>query len=282
MTIKKQIQLVTAVFASLVMTACEGAGPLQPESAVVGGGVSSIEGSIVGDLTTSGPVAGVIKVCKAGNISGNFAVTTASVGGSTTSAPNSPTIVEGTCVVVATNSEANMGQDVTITETNAEFLQGITGEGIDVVTGQIYPITFANGGTLFTNRYHGYTVTFTNYRDVPPPTASAGCTPGYWKQKQHWDSWTAPLAPTMLFVTAFGVDAFPGKTLLDVVSNGGGGLKALGRHSVAALLNSAAGVQSGLTTAQVISAFGAAYASGDFETQKNIFEGLNELGCPLN
>ena len=37
-------------------------------------------------------------------------------------------------------------------------------------------------------------------------------------------------------------DAFPGMTLLEVLSQGGGGLNALGRHTVAALLNAASGV----------------------------------------
>jgi hypothetical protein len=72
-------------------------------------------------------------------------------------------------------------------------------------------------------------------------------------------------------------------TLVQVLSNGGGGLDALGRHAVAALLNSAPGAPNyPMTTSQVIAAFNAAYASGNYETQKNIFERYNELGCPLN
>ena len=68
-----------------------------------------------------------------------------------------------------------------------------------------------------------------------------------------------------------------------MVSNGGGGLDALGRHTVAALLNAGAGAPAyPLTTAQVIAAFDAAFASGNYETQKNIFARYNELGCPLN
>ena len=65
-----------------------------------------------------------------------------------------------------------------------------------------------------------------------------GCTPGYWKQKQHFDSWADPYDPTDLFSDHF-ENAFPGMTLLEVLGNGGGGLNALGRHTVAALLNSA-------------------------------------------
>lgn len=110
-----------------------------------------------------------------------------------------------------------------------------------------------------------------------------GCTPGYWKQSQHFDSYAAPYAPTTLFVDAFGVDAFPGKTLVQVLGTGGGGLNALGRHAVAALLNAASGgVDYDRTTAEVIASFGAAHASGSYEALKNVFSTFNEQGCPLN
>jgi hypothetical protein len=72
-------------------------------------------------------------------------------------------------------------------------------------------------------------------------------------------------------------------TLLQVLEQGGGGLKALGRHTVAALLNAASsGVSYDLTVAEVINAFNAAFASGGYETQKDEFAGFNEQGCPLN
>ena len=110
-----------------------------------------------------------------------------------------------------------------------------------------------------------------------------GCTPGYWKQSQHFDSYPAAYAPTTRFVDAFGVNAFPGKTLLQVLGQGGGGLKALGRHAVAALLNATSGdVDYDRTTAEVIASFRAAYASGSYETVKNVFATFNEQGCPLN
>jgi len=110
-----------------------------------------------------------------------------------------------------------------------------------------------------------------------------GCTPGYWKQSQHFDSYPAAYAPTTLFVDAFGVNAFPGKTLLQVLGQGGGGLIALGRHAVAALLNaSSSDVDYDRTTAEVIASFNAAYASGSYEPVKNVFATFNEQGCPLN
>ena len=108
-----------------------------------------------------------------------------------------------------------------------------------------------------------------------------GCTPGYWKQPHHYDSWTG-YTPTQLFSSVF-ANAFPDMTLAQVVGQGGGGIKALGRHTVAALLNAASpGVEYPLTTSQVISKFNAAYASGRYEATKNEFAALNERNCYLN
>jgi hypothetical protein len=116
----------------------------------------------------------------------------------------------------------------------------------------------------------------------PPPGGGEGCTPGYWKQAQHFDSWTSPYAPDTLFDDVF-ENAFPGQTLLDVASNGGGGLNALGRHTVAALLNAASsGVSYDLSVSNVIEQFNAAYPGSGYETLKNSLVKLNEQGCPLD
>jgi hypothetical protein len=112
---------------------------------------------------------------------------------------------------------------------------------------------------------------------------SEGCTPGYWKQSQHFDSWTG-YTPNELFVSAGFEDAFPGMTLLQVLQQGGGGLNALGRHTVAALLNVASsGVDYAYTdTSTVIGLFNNVFPGGDYEGLKNIFEGFNQLSCPLS
>lgn len=119
----------------------------------------------------------------------------------------------------------------------------------------------------------------------PPPPGGQGCTPGYWRQEQHYDSWTSPYTPTTLFDDVF-ANAFPGMTLGQVVQLEGGKLNALGRHAVAALLNAASpGVAYDMTTADVITSFNNAYASGNkntIEAAKNVFEGFNEQGCLLN
>ncbi len=110
-----------------------------------------------------------------------------------------------------------------------------------------------------------------------------GCTPGYWKQPRHFDSWMS-YTPGTMFSDVF-EDAFPGMTLLDVLKQGGGGLKALGRHIVAALLNAdCTGVSYDRSETQVINMFNSVYpgSKGDYNGVKNILESLNEQGCFLN
>jgi hypothetical protein len=88
----------------------------------------------------------------------------------------------------------------------------------------------------------------------------------------------------MLFSDVF-EDAFPGQTLLDVMKNGGGKLYALGRHTVAALLNAASTeVNYGHTPASIIDAFNGAYpgTKDDYESLKYDFEYGNQRGCPLD
>jgi hypothetical protein len=116
----------------------------------------------------------------------------------------------------------------------------------------------------------------------PDEEGGEGCTPGYWKQKHHFDSW-AGYSPSDDFETVFGVNASFDETLLGALQQGGGGEKALGRHAVAALLNAAnSNVSYAFTEAQVISLVQNAYATGDFEGAKNPLEAQNEQGCLLN
>jgi hypothetical protein len=123
-------------------------------------------------------------------------------------------------------------------------------------------------------------------RDPSPTDPSCipgdGCTPGYWKQNQHFDSWTELYTPDTLFSDVFD-DAFPGLTLLDVLNLEGGDLDALGRHVVAAFLNAASqDVSYNLTVDEVIDLFNEAFSDGDTTDLKNLFEYFNEQGCPLN
>jgi hypothetical protein len=116
-------------------------------------------------------------------------------------------------------------------------------------------------------------------RPIPRP-GGEGCTPGYWKQPQHLDSWVG-YTPSQSFSSVFGVSY--GGTLLQALDTGGGGARALGRHAVAALLNAAnPDVSYAYTTSQVIALVQQAFATGNYEYAKNLLERENQRGCPLN
>jgi hypothetical protein len=132
------------------------------------------------------------------------------------------------------------------------------------------------GGATTNNDYLVYKATIR-------PLETNGCTPGYWKQARHFDSWVG-YSPGDLFDVVFGVTStFPAETLLQVLKQGGGKEKALGRHAVAALLNSTnPDVSYAFTTAEVIAIVQQAYATGQFNAAKNLLEAENQSGCPLN
>jgi hypothetical protein len=120
-----------------------------------------------------------------------------------------------------------------------------------------------------------------------------GCTPGYWKNdadKKGAVSWPPTgYSPNQTLESVFDVPDALGKdnvTLLEALSTGGGGVDALLRHAVAALLNAAhPNVDYAKTSADVISAVNAALASGNattIENLKNDLDKFNNGGCPLN
>jgi hypothetical protein len=120
---------------------------------------------------------------------------------------------------------------------------------------------------------------------TPSPTPVAGdegCTPGYWKQWHHYDSWVG-YAPSDDYATVFGVTPSFTATLGQAVAFGSGGEKALARHAVAALLNAASpGVSYAYGTAEVIDLVRWAYSTGEFEAVKDSLAAENETSCPLS
>jgi len=127
-----------------------------------------------------------------------------------------------------------------------------------------------------------------------PAVGNGGCTPGYWKQEQHFDSWTTynPSTPFLEVFDRYIVIKWSEKgkpedtsnpTLLQALQANGGGINALARHAVAAWLNADnPEIEYAFTTSGVITLFQAAYDSGDFESAKDILEEANEVGCPLD
>jgi hypothetical protein len=219
-------------------------------------------------------------------------------------APGSPvnstvslTVVAGgrQCATVFTSAIGNSGVDkVVIVEQAPPANWALT--SIDIVQ-YLYPnpnyasprlddseSVATRTATAYINNDMARDVTFTNDYTAPPLTGSWGCTPGYWKQKQHFDSWTG-YATADGFNTTFGIGTnwfSNGYTLLDGLKDGGGGKSALARHAVAALLNAAQGFYP-MTEAQVIAAVQAAYAApSTIESTKNTLADHTEMGCPLN
>ncbi|MBN2501698.1 MAG: hypothetical protein JXB38_13025 [Anaerolineales bacterium] len=114
-----------------------------------------------------------------------------------------------------------------------------------------------------------------------PPDQFQGCTPGYWRQNQHFDSWVT-YAPGDSFDTIVGVDV-GGLTMRQAVRLGGGHDNALIRHTAAALLNATnPNVAYPYNPAQIIAMFQAAYGTANWEVIKDTFAYANEAGCPLN
>ena len=125
---------------------------------------------------------------------------------------------------------------------------------------------------------------------VTPTPAPEGCTPGFWRN--HLADWAPtgfrPLPPDVSrFEAIFERDAFIGDpTLLEVLGFGGGGLDALSRHAVAALLNAAhpdIHPDPALDTVEEVIALWQEAFDGerDVEQTKDIFEAANEAGCPI-
>jgi hypothetical protein len=192
----------------------------------------------------------------------------------------------------------------------------LTGEvlavGVGDASGTTDPFDFrfdVTGGALadfYTNEDAGLTLNIENFLftgdcsgtyqgkpkgdvgPIPPIMPQTGCTPGYWKQKHHFDTWEATgYLPTQTVASVFGPldPSIDGLTLEQALKLGGGGLNALIRHAVAALLNAAhPDVNSTAypTPAHVIAATQAAVAGGTVEATKNAFEAANEAGCPLS
>lgn len=259
--------LATLSAAAIAASAC--ADPVSPESA-------THPAFAVGDVVSPVLTRGEVILCVNGS-DGDFTVGATAVA-----------VSNGTCKTVAFGNGAI--QYAAITQL---LPAGTVVTQIDTLVGlaasnKTFPQTTSAGsytdGRTSVNVPYGleWGTIVTYHNRVEQTGGGQGCTPGYWKQRHHFDSWTAPYTPTTQFGAVF-ANAFPGMTLVQVASQGGGGLKALGRHTVAALLNAASsGVNYGMTTTEVIAAFNAAYASGDYTTQKNVFERMNESGCPLN
>jgi hypothetical protein len=304
-----------APLAALALFAVACADPTSSDISRIGSNLPSLDfatnpvdpstGLLVDNLGMPGGQVQVCKTTPAGDpgIQWSFTVTVTSEDGVTPITNSSPTIqgVSGQTVCTTVYTSATPGNDldrVTVTEGALPADWSLTHLHVDLYQdGPNYqPVTQAGAnaivatGDLTTRTATSYVnadmqriFTFTNDYTAPP-VGNEGCTPGYWKQDHHFDSWTN-YAPGDDFDTVFGVDFFnPDITLLDALNLGGDktGINQLARHATAALLNAASGdVNSPMTEAEVIAAVQGA-TPATYQSVKNTLAANNELGCPLN
>lgn len=160
--------------------------------------------------------------------------------------------------------------------------------------------TFANFQLLSLNRGQNGISAIVSLAAFQLILEREGCTPGYWKQQQHFDSWTF-YTPDMKFSDVFGTTVkimwskkgkphpITNPTLLQALEANGGGINALAREAVAALLNAVSPMvypdPAFDTPAEVIAAVQAVLntsSSSDDEVLKNKLGFSNNAGCPLN
>jgi hypothetical protein len=140
---------------------------------------------VVGAVTTSTPVIGVLKVCKAGDTGGTFVIADIGDGQGGTGTPKSLqsplAVANGECRIAVENggnSAAFQGDFYSVTE-NAPAVPG-TNQALTSCVGVEGPIACNNN--YFVNNVHGVVLTFTN--TLP---ASCGYTKGWYQSKHATD-----------------------------------------------------------------------------------------------
>jgi hypothetical protein len=117
-----------------------------------------------------------------------------------------------------------------------------------------------------------------------PPEGGEGCTPGFWKNlRKHGEFWT--LDPNQTVESVFSAATGPegDQSLIEALENGGGGIDALLRHAVAAVLNAGSpAIDYPFTVGEIVDMVNDALASGDpdvIEDLKDELDAANNLGC---
>lgn len=168
----------------------------------------------------------------------------------------------------------------TVAQTLVDLANGPSGEDFEPRFGDVIAVAVCADGIDVGTPYGQYQDTL-----FEVVFDGEGCTPGYWKQPQHLDSWVATgYAPTDSFNTVFeDVFAAGNPTLLQAAKKKGGGENALLRHATAALLNAAhPDIMYFFTVPEVIDIVQGAYADEDYEGAKDLLAAANERYCTLD
>lgn len=248
-----------------------------------------------------GPTSGA-KVCKVGP-AGTYHFTASSTGGGTLLFTEF-TLAAGSCEWIWVGTDPAPLTTLTVTEVNIPTGLAVTSIEVRSTFSDLpTTVTGTSQVSFKVDATNSATVVFTNGEGPPPPPSGGeGCTPGYWKQSQHLDSWIATgYQPTQRLGDVFtGVGAYrlggeplSRYTLLqalsfpdEAASTVDGAAQLLLRAAVAALLNAAhPDVDYSMTTAEIIAAVNAALASKDRATMLALQQQLdaaNNQGCTLN
>jgi hypothetical protein len=117
----------------------------------------------------------------------------------------------------------------------------------------------------------------TEEQEITFTASGEGCTVSFWRAEENLHHWPEDRQPGRS-----AGEFFPGLTHLDVLWLDGDGLNALGRETVASALNADhPGIDFGITSSQVASAFRKAARAEDYEGLRGILEALNQRACPL-
>jgi hypothetical protein len=116
-----------------------------------------------------------------------------------------------------------------------------------------------------------------------------GCTPGYWKQPQHADSWGVDINTTFLEVFGRSIEvkikkqgAIYEPTLLEALDANGGQVNMAARHAAAAYLNAVSSVNYDMSETAIIEAFQNSFDDDNYGVLIQNLVDFNEQGCPLN
>lgn len=286
--------------------------------AVVLAACSSARDSSTAPLTAHSELAstleqtGYVRVCKAGGPSGTYWFNTTVQGGGLHmlnygEGPLLSLNFTGTNICLNGGTYAPQGNDpswtpgMTAQVTSTELVpEGMEVEKIEVWDFGVGPealiqtITGSNTVTVTVTATSRYKIYFYNrVLPPPPPPGGEGCTPGYWKQSQHFDNWTG-YTPSQTIASVFSGAAtynLGNYTLLQGLSFGGGSSVAeaaqnLLRAAIAGVLNAAhADVDYAMSAADIVSGVNAALASGDRGTILGLagtIDTNNNKGCELN
>jgi hypothetical protein len=248
---------------------------------------------------------GVFKLCKTSEKAGAFTFQLSAVGGGAgvETLPTTFTItldadMTGLCKnVFFPATPATWTTNMTITATEI-VPNGMAVCNVATYNGSSMIGDFPGSPTASVSLAYGQDVSI-EYRNCagPPPPTSKGCTPGYWKQDQHFDSWPSGVTPSQYLKTyfsgtiplSFGGKSLGNYTMLDGLKmKGGSGVdgawQILMRAAVAAYLNSKMNFGYQYTTAQVVSMVNTALASNNRDLiviTAGKLDLANNAGCTL-